>query len=233
MESIKVERPTKRLIEDLAQLSTATAWGTLNQMGIPSTFRRGILPLTPGVKMVGPAQTLHYVPMREDKRYTPEWFRTSAAFRLANETQEGDVIVVDAGGAEGYGGMGDIMITAYVARKAAGMVFDGSIRDSPYARTLEMPIFCRGVQPSTTPSIMPVAANIMIQCNGVLVVPGDIVIGDDDGVVVIPKEKAEEVAKKGLEHERIEIYSRKLLEAGRPMSEAYPPRQEWLSRPPI
>jgi 5-oxopent-3-ene-1,2,5-tricarboxylate decarboxylase/2-hydroxyhepta-2,4-diene-1,7-dioate isomerase len=202
-------------------------------MGIPSTFMKGIVPLTHGVKMVGPAQTLHYVPMREDKRYTPEWFRTSAAFRLASETQEGDVVVVDAGGEHGYGGMGDIMMTAYVVKKAAGMVFDGSTRDSPYARTLKTPVYSRGAQPSTTPQIMPVAASVMIQCAGILVVPGDILIGDDDGIVVIPKEKAEEVAEKGLEHERIETVSRRILEAGRPLSDAYPPRIEWLSKPPI
>ncbi|MEM2875586.1 MAG: ribonuclease activity regulator RraA [Candidatus Bathyarchaeia archaeon] len=233
MESIRVERPSKRLIRDLAEISSATAWGVLSEMGITSTFMRGILPLTPGMKMVGPAQTLHYVPMREDKKYTYEWFRMSAPFRLSNETQEGDVIVVDAGGVGGYGGMGDIMITAYAVKKAGGMVFDGAIRDSPYARTLNMPIFCRGAQPSTTPHIMPVAANIMVQCGGVLVVPGDVLIGDDDGVVVIPKEKIEEVAKKGLEHEQIEAYSRKILEAGKPLSEAYPPKQEWLTKPPL
>jgi len=233
MESLKVERPTKRCINDLMELSSATVWGTLNGMQIPSTFMKGIVPLKSGYKMVGTAQTLHYVPMREDKRYTPESFRASAPFCLANETQEGDVIVVDAGGKDGYGGMGDIMITSYVVKKAAGMVFDGSIRDSPYAKTLTMPIFCRGVQPPTTPPILPVAANIMIQCAGVLVVPGDVLIGDDDGVVVIPKEKAEEVAKKGLEHEKIEIYSRKLLEVGRSLSEAYPPKQEWITKPPI
>jgi regulator of RNase E activity RraA len=233
MESVRFERPSGKLLKDLGELSSATAWGTLSEMGIPSTFMKGIVPLTHGVRMVGPAQTLHYVPMREDKRYTPEWFRTSAAFRLASETGEGDVIVVDAGGENGYGGMGDIMMTAYVVRKAAGMVFDGSIRDSPYARTLKMPVFSRGAQPSTTPQIMPAAANVMIQCAGVLVVPGDILIGDDDGVVVVPREKAEEVAKIGLEHERIETYSRRILESGRPLSEAYPPRTEWLVKPPI
>ena len=233
MESIKVERPTKKCIKDLAELSSATAWGVLSQMGINSTFMRGIVPLKTGVKMVGPAQTLHYIPVREDKMYTPEWFRTSAPYRLADETQLGDVIVVDAGGVCGYGGMGDIMITAYALKKAAGMVFDGAIRDSPHVKSLDMPVFSRGAQPSTTPHLMPAAANVMIQCGGVLVVPGDILIGDDDGVVVIPKEKAEEVAKRGLERERIESYSRKLLEAGRPLSEAYPPRKEWLTKPPI
>lgn len=233
MEPIKIRRPNKRCIKDLAELSSATVWGVLSQMGINSTFMRGIVPLKPGAKMVGPAQTLHYVPRREDKIYTPEWFRASPPFRLAEETHLGDVIVVDAGGACGYGGMGDIMITAYAVKKAVGMVFDGAVRDSPYAKSLDMPIFCRGAQPSTTPHIMPAAANVTIQCGGILVVPGDILIGDDDGVVVIPREKAEEVAKRGLEHERIESYSRKLLEAGRPLSEAYPPRKEWLTKPPI
>lgn len=80
---------------------------------------------------------------------------------------------------------------------------------------------------------MPAAANIMVQCAGVLVVPSDVLIGDDDGIVVIPKEKVEDVVKKGLDQELKETYSRKLLEAGRPLSDAYPPRPEWLSKPPI
>jgi regulator of RNase E activity RraA len=145
--------------------------------------------------------------------------------------QEGDVVVVDTGGGV-YGGMGDVMITAFYLKKAGGMVFDGTIRDSPYARTLRMPIFCRGVQPSFE-FLMASAANVIVQCAGILVVPGDVLIGDDDGVVVIPKEKVEEVVKRGLEREKIEVYSRKLLEAGRPLSESYPPRPEWLSKPPI
>jgi len=79
---------------------------------------------------------------------------------------------------------------------------------------------------------MPVAANVMIGCGGDLVCPGDILIGDDDGIVVIPKEKAEEVAELGLDQERLEKYSRKLLEAGKPLGYVYPPRREWLKKPP-
>ena len=221
------------MIEKLKKISSATAWGVLSSLGINSTFMKGLSPLRPTVKMVGPAQTLHYLPLREDKEYSPEEFRKSAAMRLAEETQPGDVIVVDSGGPGGYGGMGDIMITGFAVKKAAGMVFNGLIRDSPYVRTLDMPVFCRGVQPSTTPRSMPVAANVAIGCAGVLVCPGDILIGDDDGVVVIPKEKAKEVAEIGLEREQLEKYARKLLEAGKPLGCVYPPKREWLDNPPI
>ena len=233
MKLAKIERPSKRLLEDLKRISSATAWGVLSSLGINSTFMKGIFPLKPGIKMVGPAQTLHYLPLREDMQYTPEEFRKSAAMILAEETQPGDVIVVDSGGPEGYGGMGDIMITGFTVRGAAGMVFNGSIRDSPYVRTLKIPVFCRGAQPSTTPRTMPVAANVMISCGGVLVCPGDILIGDDDGVVVIPKERAEEAAELGLEREKLEGYARKLLEAGKSLSEVYPPKREWLDNPPL
>jgi len=229
---MKIERPSKKLIDDLKEISSATAWSVLNSLGIRSVVMKGLSPLRPQVKMVGPAQTLHYLPLREDKEYTSEDLRRSAAMRLAEETQPGDVIVVDSGGPGHYGGMGDIMITGFAVKKAAGMVFDGLIRDSPYVRTLDMPVFCRGAQPSTTPRNMPVAANVMIGCGGVLVCPGDILIGDDDGIVVIPKEKAEEVAELGLDQERLEKYSRKLLEDGKPLGYVYPPRREWLKKPP-
>lgn len=233
MQSIEITRPSQAILSQLRQLSSATIWGILSKMGIPSVVMRGIKPLTSGTTMVGPVQTLYYLPLREDKRYTPEWYRISPPFQLANSVQEGDVVVVDAGGVQGYGGMGDVIITAYAVKHVGGMVYDGAIRDGPYAKNLQIPIFCRGTQPSVTPRLLPVAANVMIQCGGVLVVPGDVVIGDDDGVVVIPKDVVEEVTQKGVAQEQIETYSRNLLAAGRPLSDAYPPREEWLTKPPI
>lgn len=233
MQSIEITRPSHAILSQLKQLSTATIWGVLSKMGISSVIMQGIKPLTLGMTMVGPVQTLYYLPLREDKRYTPEWYRNSPPFQLANNVLEGDVVVVDAGGAHGYGGMGDVIITAYAVKNVGGMVYDGAIRDGPYAKNLHIPIFCRGTQPSVTPRLLPVAANVMIQCGGVLVVPGDVVFGDDDGVVVIPKTLVETVTQKGIVQEQKEVYSRKLLEAGRPLSDAYPPRDEWLIKPPI
>jgi 5-oxopent-3-ene-1,2,5-tricarboxylate decarboxylase/2-hydroxyhepta-2,4-diene-1,7-dioate isomerase len=233
MQSIDIPRPSHAILSQLKQLSSATIWGVLSKMGIPSVVIRGIKPLNPGITMVGPVQTLYYLPLREDKRYTPEWYRTSPPFQLANSVKEGDVIIVDAGGAYGYGGMGDVIITAYAVKSVGGMVYDGAIRDGPYAKNLHIPIFCRGTQPSVTPRLLPIAANVRIQCGGVLVEPGDVVFGDDDGVVVIPGNLVETVAQKGIAQEQIEVYSRKLLAAGRPLSDAYPPRDEWLTKPPI
>ena len=233
MQSTNIPRPSQAILSQLKQLSSATIWGVLSKMGIPSVVMRGIKPLNSDTTMVGPVQTLYYLPLREDKRYTPEWYRTSPPFQLANNVMEGDVVVVDAGGARGYGGMGDVIITAYVVKNVGGMVYDGAIRDGPYAKNLQLPIFCRGTQPSVTPRLLPIAANVMIQCGGVLVVPGDVVFGDDDGVVVIPQDLVEIVTQKGIAKEQIEVYSRKLLAAGHPLSEAYPPREEWLTKPPI
>lgn len=231
LDPIKIERPSKALVEKLKKTSSATAWSVLRSKGIHSVFLDGLIPLISDKKMVGPAQTIKYLPRREDKVYPREQVSKSAPFQIADETQEGDVIVVD--GLGGYGGMGDCMITAFQVKKAAGMVFDGRIRDLPYVKGLGMPMFARGTQPGTTPSTIGAAANIMIQCAGVLIVPGDIMFGDDDGVIVIPKEKAEEVANEALEKEQIEVYSRKLLEKGSPLSQSYPPKKEWLTKPPI
>jgi len=145
MRFMKIKCSSKKLIENLKEISSATAWGILNSLGISSTFMKGLVPLRPGVKMVGPAETLQYLPFREDKPYVSEDLRRSPAMRLAEETQPGDVIVIASGGPGSYGGMGDIMITNFAVKKAAGMVFDGLIRDSPYVRRLDMPVFCRGV----------------------------------------------------------------------------------------
>ena len=233
MEQNVIDRPSRKLLEELNRISSATAWGALTNMGFRSVWMEGIKPLYPEIKVVGPAITLKYIAFRED--HTPSEPASRAPVNRAWETaRPGDIIVADAGGRLDAGVIGDCMATGYKAKGAAGFVVDGVVRDSPYIRQLMFPVFSRGATPTSTRGrLIPAALNVPIQCGGVQVVPGDIIIGDDDGVVVIPREKAAEVAEKGIEEETLEGYSRKMLLAGRPLGESYPPRKEWIQKPPI
>jgi regulator of RNase E activity RraA len=233
LEKEVIERPSKRLLEELNKISSATAWGTLTNMGFRSVWMEGIKPLYSGIKVVGPAITLKYIAFREDRMPSEPESRSPVNW-VWEITQRGDIIVADACGRLDSGVIGDCMATGYKAKGAAGFVVDGVVRDSPYIRQLMFPVFLRGVTPTSTRArLIPFTFNVPIQCCGVQVVPGDIIIGDDDGVVVIPRQKAEEVAEKGVEEETLEDYSRRMLLSGRSLGDSYPPRPEWLEKPPI
>jgi regulator of RNase E activity RraA len=231
MEQSDIIRPSRKLLDDLNRISSATAWGALLNMGFKATWMEGLRPLYPGAKVVGPAITLRYIAFREDR--VPDPSVPAPPNRAWEAARAGDVIVADAGGRLDAGVIGDCMATGYKARGVAGFVVDGVVRDSAYIRQLMFPVFSRGVTPTSTRNrLIPTELNTPVQCGGIQVVPGDIVIGDD-GVVVIPREKSAEVAERGVEEETLEGYSRRMLLAGRPLSESYPPRPEWLKKPPI
>ena len=103
-------------------------------------------------------------------------------------TQPGDVVVVDARGDMGSGVFGEMMLTYFQGRGGVGVVVDGCIRDFALARTLELGLWLRGVTPNfhTQTNIMPFAVNQPIACGGTLVMPGDIIVADDDGAVNVP-----------------------------------------------
>lgn len=236
MAQMKVERPPKSVIEDLKKTSTATVYTTLWNLGFKLAWMQGIMPLIEGVKIVGPAVTLKYISYREDRVPPADSpaSRTTAQYPAIASLKTGDIIVVDAGGRVDAGVFGDCMVTALEAKGAIGLVVDGAVRDAPFIREMKFPVYIKGVTPAHTGGrLLPESHNIPIDCGGVQVLPGDIIIADDDGVMAIPKEKAAEVAKISLDTDAIEVYSRKMLKAGRPMSESYPPRKEWLTKPPI
>jgi 4-hydroxy-4-methyl-2-oxoglutarate aldolase len=135
--------------------------------------------------------------------------------------QPGDVLVYNIHGYNGAGHFGDIMATACQARGIAGVVMDGSCRDSEDMKEMGFPIFATAYNPSGTVKESLAKINVPIVCGGVLVNPGDIIVGDCDGVVVIPADKAEEVLQKaqGIFNKEIEV--RKQLLAGKTTLEIY------------
>jgi regulator of RNase E activity RraA len=136
----------------------------------------------------------------------------------------GDMIVVDARGDMGSGIFGEMMLTYLAGRGGAGVVVDGCIRDSGPARKLDLGIWVRGATPNyhAQTALIPFAVNVPVACGGVLVIPGDIVVADDDGAVVVPAALAADVASVAGGHAEWEEFSRLRLSQGGELAKYYP-----------
>jgi regulator of RNase E activity RraA len=208
-------------------VSTATLTSQLQKRGFRNTFLRGLTPLRPDLRLVGYAFTLRYVPARED--LTDELYdNTKNIQRIAVESvNPGDVLVIDARGDVGAATLGNILATRLKARGAAGLVTDGALRDTPGYRELDLPSYVKGAHAATSFLIHhPVDINAPIGCAGVLVMPGDVMVGDGEGVVAIPAQVAEEVAHDAYEQERLEEFIQQKVASGASILGVYPPDEQ-------
>lgn len=213
------------LWQDLTIASTATLSTVLNRRGLRSLFMRGVLPLRPGARLAGEAMTLRMAPAREDlydpavlgnPQYPQRWACENIA--------PGHVLVVDARGELGAGILGGILVTRMAARGAAGLVTDGAVRDAEGIRALNFPAFVGGVHPAEhIHRHFAVGVDEVIGCGGVLVRPGDVIVGDDDGVVVLPRAVAAEVTRAAREQEELETFVQRKIAAGASIIGVYPP----------
>jgi regulator of RNase E activity RraA len=227
----RVTRPDPALIERLYAVSSATASATLHKMGIRNTFIQGPLPRVPGAKVVGPAITLQFMPQREDiasglgQEHTE---KVSALWAVFGTIQPGDVLVVQAFGDPYTGCMGDMLTTYLKGRGGIGVVVDGCVRDWPKIREMGVPMWTRGFTPNyaSQSRLFPWAYNVPIACSMVLVVPGDIIIADDDGAVLVPAKMAPIVAEHTVAHEEWEVFSRARLLEGGDLMKYYPLNDE-------
>lgn len=225
-----IQRPPKELIEGLAHIGSATASGELSRLGIRDPHIRGPRSWTPGKSIVGPALTLQFMPKREDLYKVDEYADPEKQLHrhVLYHTQPGDIVVVDARGDMGSGVFGEMMLTYFKGRGGAGVVIDGCIRDYPHARELGLGLFLRGVTPNfhTQTNIVPFAVNVPVACGDTLVMPGDIIVADDDGVVVVPIALAPQLLAKASEHAEWEDFSRMRLAQGGDLRKYYPLSEE-------
>jgi regulator of RNase E activity RraA len=221
-----INRPSKDIIEALRDIGAATVAGTLGHMGIRNPHMRGPVSANPGKSIVGPALTLQFLPKREDLYDEGEYADPEKQLHrhVLYHVQEGDVVVVDACGNMSSGVFGDMMSTYFKGRGGAGIVIDGCMRDYPNVKKLDLPIWVRGWTPNfhTQTDIMPYAVNVPVACGGVTVVPGDIIVADDDGAVVVPVALAPKVIDQAREHHEWEDFSRLKLMEGAPLQRYYP-----------
>lgn len=225
-----IQRPSKELIEGLAHIGSATASGELSKLGIRNPQIVGPIPRTPGATVVGPALTLQFMPKREDMYGEGEYKdpETQLHRHVLYHTQPGDIVVVDARGDLTSGIFGEMMLTYFHGRGGAGVVIDGCIRDYPKAKDLGLGLWLKGTTPNfhTQTNLMPFAVNVPIACGGVTVMPGDLIVADDDGVVCVPIKLAPELLKKASEHAEWEEFSRLRLSQGGDLRKYYPLRED-------
>lgn len=216
----------------LATVSTDTIAGLLIKLGgLRTRSVPDVRPLNPErCQFVGPAYTVRFVPVREDLTENASLVSpTSHLLGTIDTIPAGSVVMMDMQRNTSCGAIGDVLVAALVARGVAGLVADGGMRDGRAIAAMTLPVFAAAVAPAPSGRAL-LAADVqqMIGCGGVLVIPGDIVVGDADGVVVIPRHLADEVARKGAEQEQVEAWVRRRIEQGAPVTGLYPPRQAAL-----
>jgi regulator of RNase E activity RraA len=225
-----IQRPSKDLIQGLAEIGSATASGELSRLGIRDPFLKGPVAWTPGKSVVGPALTLQFMPKREDQYRVDEYADPEKQLHrhVLYHTQPGDIVVVDARGDLSSGVFGEMMLTFFKGRGGLGVVIDGCIRDYPHAKELGLGLWLRGVTPNfhTQTNIFPFAVNVPVACGNTLVMPGDIIVADDDGVVVVPIALAPQLLAKASEHAEWEDFSRMKLAEGGDLRKYYPLSEE-------
>ncbi len=230
IETPDIERPPREIVEGLANIGSATAAGELSRLGIRDPHLRGLVSWTPGAAVVGPALTLQFMPKREDVYQVAEYTDPERQLHrhVLYHTRPGDVVVVDARGHLGSGVFGEMMLTYFKGRGGAGVVIDGCIRDYPKAKELGLGLWLRGVTPNfhTQTDIYPFAVNVPVACADTLVLPGDIIVADDDGAVVVPATLAPQLLRAAGEHAEWEEFSRLRLAEGGDLRKYYPLSEE-------
>ena len=220
----------------LRQVSTATLTAQLRRRGIANTFMAGLRPTRPDLRLVGYAHTLRYVPVRADV-VAADAAELNAQKRAVETISEEEVLVIEARGEAGAGTIGDILALRALKRGAAGIVTDGGLRDSPAVQALELPTYYQAPHAAALGLLHhPLETNVPVSCAGVLVMPGDVIVGDAEGVLVVPAALAEEVARGALEQERREAWALERVAAGEsirgvfPLSDERRPEYEAWSR---
>ncbi|WP_146586050.1 ribonuclease activity regulator RraA [Puniceibacterium confluentis] len=215
--------------EKLRNVSVATLATALYKRGLRNQTIQDVRPVArKGRNMVGPAYTLRYIPAREDLNTLAEFRNPEHPQRKGVEAcPEGHVFVMDSRKDARAASAGDILITRLQVRGVEGVVTDGGFRDSMAIGELDMPAYhARPSSPTNLTLHQALDLNVPIGCGDVAVWPGDIVVGDDDSVIVIPAGIADEVATEATEMTVFEDFVIAQVRAGVPIIGLYPPTKE-------
>jgi len=210
----------------LMGVSTATLCTALFKRGMRGQFIQDVRPLNPGLpNMVGPAYTLRYMPAREDLNDISVFKdRAHPQRKAVEECPEGAVLVIDSRKDARAASAGGILVARLMVRGVAGVVTDGGFRDSPDIARYSMPAYhSRPSAPTNLTLHQAIAINEPIGCGDAPVFPGDIVVGDAEGVIVIPAHLADEIASEAVEMTVFEDYVQDKVMGGRSVLGLYPP----------
>jgi regulator of RNase E activity RraA/2-keto-4-pentenoate hydratase/2-oxohepta-3-ene-1,7-dioic acid hydratase in catechol pathway len=225
------------ILDRAREVATATLAAVLRKRGLNTVTLDGLRSTKPGTTMAGYARTVRYVPLREDLSAAHSG-GMNAQKRAIEDLRPGEVLVIEARGDPTAGTIGDILALRAQVRGAAGVVTDGAIRDSRALAELNIPIYHAAVHPAVLGRRhVPWETGVTVACAGVTIQPGDILVGDADGVVVLPPGIAAEVLAEAREQERQEQFIAERVAAGEtidglfPLPEARRPEyQAWLTQ---
>lgn len=215
--------------EQLMKVSTATLCTALFKRGLRHQFIQDVRPLNPGLpNMVGEAFTLRYMPAREDLNPINVFLDRNHPQRQAVEQcPEGAVLVIDSRKDARAASAGGILVTRLMKRGTAGVVTDGGFRDSPDIAKLGFPAYhSRPSAPTNLTLHQAIDINVPIGCGDAPVFPGDVIVGDAEGVIVIPAHVADEIAAEATEMTAFEDFVQEKVLEGRSILGLYPPTDE-------
>src|SRR5215472_1776822 len=215
------------LLAAVGAVSTATLAAQLRKRGYNSVTLDRLHTTRPAAKMTGFARTLRYVPFREDL-FAEHGGGMNAQKRAVEQLRRNEILVIEARGDATAGTVGDILALRAQVKGANGIVTDGAIRDSAALRELDIPVYYAATHPAVLGRRhVPWETNTTIACAGVTIQPGDIVAGDADGVIVVPRHLANEVAQDAAEQERQERFIAEQIAKGESVDGLYPIGKKW------
>lgn len=215
--------------EKLETVSTATLCTALFKRGLRNQFIQNVHPLNPNAaQMVGEAFTLRYIPAREDLNPISVFQdRAHPQRKAVEDCPPGAVFVIDSRKDPRAASAGSILVTRLMVRGVAGIVTDGGFRDSPEIATFDIPAYhCRPSAPTNLTVHQAIDINVPIGCGDAPVFPGDVIVGDGEGVVVIPAAMADEIANEAFEMTAFEDFVTEEVRKGRSILGLYPPTDE-------
>jgi 2-keto-4-pentenoate hydratase/2-oxohepta-3-ene-1,7-dioic acid hydratase in catechol pathway/regulator of RNase E activity RraA len=221
---------TPELKAKLESVATATLSSQLRKRGLNNVSIDGLQATRPDRKVVGLARTLRYVPNREDlfKTYGGGF---NAQKKAIDSVNEGEILVMEARGEKGTGTVGDILALRAQVRGAAAIITDGGVRDFSAVAGLEMPTYFANPHPAVLGRRhIPWDTDITIACGGTTVQPGDIIVADSDGILVIPPPIAEELADECIAQEKEEAFIFEMVRQGNSVDGLYPMNKEWQAK---
>jgi 5-oxopent-3-ene-1,2,5-tricarboxylate decarboxylase/2-hydroxyhepta-2,4-diene-1,7-dioate isomerase len=226
------ESDERRLIEpevasDLLSVQTATISYQLRRRGVEGTFLGGLGATRPDLPMLGVARTLRYVAFRADV-FEQCGGGMNAQKRVIDDIHPGEILVIEARGELGAGTIGDILALRLQRRGGVGVVTDGAVRDMGAIRAMDLPVYCAGAHAAVLGERhVPMDTDLPITCAGVLVMPGDVLRGDEDGVIVIPRALAADVGRSSVAQEQEERFIADRVAEGEPIDGLYPLGDKW------
>ena len=219
----KLSAADRVLFGKLMRVGLEAAWSAVTAEGYPLCFINELTPVNGDRRLVGRARTARYLPNRKDLREKVYAAGPQLNYRTAEEAEAGDVLVIDAGGETRSTVSGAMVTTRFLMKGGAGILVDGCMRDVPDLAAMPASFYLRcGHASSVSPLMMSVDYQVPVRIGGVTVVPGDILIGERHGVLVIPAAIVDKVLDKALEHDAQEQFQRKLLLSGEPIYGVYP-----------